>query len=234
VLLVDTYDTLRSGVPNAITVAKEMEQRSQRLSGIRLDSGDLAYLSKQARKMLDEAGLHYVSITASNQLDEYVIKSLLDQDAPIDVFGVGTSVVAGPPDAALDGVYKLAFANGQPRIKLSENLTKITLPHKKQVYRLFNGHDNFYGADAVALHDEPPIERMYHPYDPDKSMSTKGFRFEPLLSCVMESGEISRPLPSLSEISRWCMDRLARLPPEYKRFENPHLYKVGISGPLRD
>ena len=138
-LLVDTYDTIRSGVPNAITVAKEMEKRSQRLQGIRLDSGDLAYLSKQSRKMLDDAGLNYVKITASNQLDEYVIKSLLDQQAPIDVFGVGTSLVTGPPDAALDGVYKLAYANGKPRIKLSENLQKITLPHKKQVYRILNG-----------------------------------------------------------------------------------------------
>ena len=116
VFLVDTYDTLRSGVPHAITVAKEMEQRSQKLLSIRLDSGDLAYLSKRARKMLDDAGLHYVQITASNQLDEYVIKSLQDQGAPIDVFGVGTSLVTCPPDAALDGVYKLAYADGKPKV----------------------------------------------------------------------------------------------------------------------
>ncbi len=136
VLLVDTYDTLKSGVPNAITVAKEMEERGQKLMAIRLDSGDLAYLSKQCRKMLDEAGLDYVKIAASNQLEENVIKSLLEQGARIDVFGVGTNLVIGSPDAALDGVYKLAYSHGKPRIKISESIVKVTLPHKKQVYRL--------------------------------------------------------------------------------------------------
>src|SRR5690606_18910518 len=106
--LVDTYHTLESGVPNAITVAKELEREGKRLLAIRLDSGDLAYLAKRARQMLDDAGLSYVKIAASNQLDEYVVKSLLEQDAPIDIFGVGTSLVTGQPDAALDGVYKLA------------------------------------------------------------------------------------------------------------------------------
>jgi nicotinate phosphoribosyltransferase len=115
-----------------------MNVRAQQLQGIRLDSGDLAYLSKEARRMLDEAGLHDVAITVSNQLDEWTIKSLLDQHAPIDVFGVGTSLVTAPPDAALDGVYKLAYADGKSRIKLSENLTKITLPKKKLVFRVFS------------------------------------------------------------------------------------------------
>ncbi|HEY9487934.1 MAG TPA: nicotinate phosphoribosyltransferase [Chryseosolibacter sp.] len=234
VLLVDTYDTLKSGVPNAITVAKEMEQRSQKMIGIRLDSGDLAYLSKRARKMLDEAGLQYVTIAASNQLDEYVIKSLQDQNAPIDVFGVGTSLVTGPPDAALDGVYKLAYADGKPRIKLSENLKKITLPDKKQVYRILNGEDNFFGADLISLHDEADVDRMYHPVDPDKSLSLSGMTKEPLLHPVMAGGRILHALPSLKEIAAYCKDRMNRLAPEHKRFEYPHIYKVGISARLRN
>lgn len=234
VLLVDTYDTLESGVPNAITVAKEMEQRGQRLFGIRLDSGDLAYLSKKARKLLDDAGLHYVRIAASNQLDEYVIKSLLEQGAPIDIFGVGTSLVTCPPDAALDGVYKLAFADGKPRIKLSENLKKITLPDKKQVYRILNGDNNFFGADVITLADEKEFDRMYHPVDPDKSLSLKGMKQEPLLHPVMERGRIIGSLPSLNEIAEFAAARLKKLAPEHKRFEYPHTYKIGISARLRD
>lgn len=234
VLLVDTYDTLRSGVPNAITVAKEMAARSQRLQGIRLDSGDLAYLSKKARKMLDDAGLNHVTITASNQLDEHVIKSLQDQQAPIDIFGVGTSLVTCPPDAALDGVYKLAYADGKPRIKLSENLKKITLPDRKQVYRIINGEDNFFGADLIALEHERNVGMMFHPADADKSLSLKGMEKEPLLHPVMQNGRITQEDRSLNEIASFSLDRLACLPQEHKRFQNPHIYKVGISGPLRD
>lgn len=234
VLLTDTYDTLRSGVPNAITVAKEMEKRSQKLLGIRLDSGDLAYLSKQSRKMLDDAGLNYVTIIASNQLDEYVIKSLLDQQAPIDGFGVGTNLVTGAPDAALDGVYKLAYADGKPRIKLSENLAKITLPHKKQVHRILNSQGNFFGADLISLHDEKEIDMMYHPVEPDKSLMLTGMKQEPLLHKVMENGKTIHAQPSLKEISAYCKSRLALLPAEHKRFNNPHTYKVGLSSELKD
>jgi len=234
VLLVDTYDTLESGLPNAITVAKEMELRGEKLLGIRLDSGDLAYLSKKARQMLDRAGLSYVKITASNQLDEFVIKSLMEQKAEIDIFGVGTSLVSAPPDAALDGVYKLSHYNGKPRIKLSENLKKITLPGKKQVFRVYNGQGNFYGADVVALASEtaPPV--MHHPVDADKSLQIHGMRMEPLLSKVMENGTLVSPLPALREISEFCHNRLRLLPEEHKRFEYPHVYKIGISEQLRD
>ena len=234
VLLVDTYDTLRSGVPNAITVAKEMEKRSQKLGAIRLDSGDLAYLSKQTRKMLDEAGLQYVAIAASNQLDEHVIKSLQDQEAPIDFYGVGTSLVTCPPDSALDGVYKLAFADGKPRIKLSENIKKITLPHKKQVYRILQNDGNFFGADFVSLDDETDVAMMHHPVDPEKSLSLNGLKKEKLLHQVMVEGKITDALPSLKQISEYCVQQLARLAPEHKRFQNPHIYKVGISTRLRD
>ena len=234
VLLVDTYDTLGSGVPNAITVAKEMEQKSRQLSGIRLDSGDLSYLSKQARKMLDDAGLQEVKITVSNQLNEYVIKSLMDQQAPIDVFGVGTSLVTAPPDAALDGVYKLAYAYGKSRIKLSENLKKMTLPGKKQVYRMVNGTDRFFGADVITFQDENEQRIMHHPFEIDKSLQLQELKQEKMLHKVMEHGNIVGELPGLPEAAKYCQAQVTRLPEEYKRFDYPHIYKVGISGKMRD
>ncbi len=234
VLLLDSYDTLKSGLPNAINVAKKMEVNGYRLSGIRLDSGDLAYLAKRSRKMLDDAGLDYVKITVSNQLDEYIIKSLLEQKAPIDVFGVGTSLVTGYPDAALDGVYKLAFANGKPRIKLSENVSKITLPHRKQVFRMLDNGGMFIGADAVTLADEQDVEIMYHSLYPLKSLSVKKYNKEPLLQKVMENGvRLSKPRP-LSEIAQYSRERLKSLPEEYKRFNYPHIYKVGLSDRLKN
>ncbi len=234
VLLVDTYDTLGSGIPNAITVAKEMAARAQKLFAVRLDSGDLAYLSRKSRAMLDDAGLHDVKISVSNQLDEHVIKSLEEQKAPIDIYGVGTSLVTGAPDAALDGVYKLSRADGKPSIKLSENLAKITLPDRKQVYRLLNGSDKFFGADLVSLDDERVVDRMYHPIDPDKSLAVEGLKHEPLLQPVMRDGKIIGTLPDLHEVATYSASRLAQLAPEHKRFEYPHIYKVGISGKLRD
>jgi nicotinate phosphoribosyltransferase len=233
VLLVDTYDTLKSGLPNAIPVAKKMEEKGFRLEGIRLDSGDLAYLAKECRKRLDAAGLGYVKIAVSNQLDEYIIKSLVEQHAPIDVFGVGTSLVTGQPDAALDGVYKLSCVNGKPTIKLSENVSKITLPYKKQVYRIKDAEDNFVGADAVTLADEPDVEIMYHPFYPLKSLSLSKQIKEPLLHKVMENGLKLNKKLSLKEIAEYSRIRLEKLPPEYKRFDNPHIYKVGISKSLQ-
>jgi nicotinate phosphoribosyltransferase len=232
VFLVDTYDTIKSGVPNAIIVAKEMEQRSQRLLGIRLDSGDLAYLSKQARKMLDEAGLQYVKIAVSNQLDEFVVKSLLEQQAPIDLFGVGTSLVTGAPDAALDGVYKLSAADDKPRIKLSENLKKLTLPDKKQVYRTITSDGNFFGADVITLHDEEGADIMHHPSEPGKHLNLKGLQLEPLLNKVMENGKITSPRLPIKEVAAYCQERLNKLAEEHKRFYYPHVYKVGISEKL--
>jgi len=232
VLVVDTYDTLRSGLPNAIKVAKVLETRGQRLSGIRLDSGDLAYLAKECRRILDSENLGYVRIAVSNQLDEYIIKSLIEQHAPIDVFGVGTSLVTGHPDAALDGVYKLAMANGKPRIKLSENISKITLPHRKQVFRICDSEDNFIGADAVTVADEQDVEMMYHPLYPLKSLHLARYKKVPLLHKVMENGKrIDKP-KTLKEIADFSMERLSKLPAEYKRFDNPHIYKVGISKKL--
>lgn len=233
VLLVDTYDTLKSGVPNAVTVGKEMEKKGRRLKGIRLDSGDLAYLAKKSRRMLDAAGLNYVKIAASNQLDEYVIKSLLNQKAPIDLFGVGTRLVTGQPDAALDGVYKLAYADQRPRIKLSESTSKITLPHLKQVFRLLDGQGNFYGADAIALADEKDVKTMHHPFEPSKSLEIEACEKEPLLHKVMEKGDRTIEKLPLEEISKYSRKRIQQLPEEYKRFENAHIYKVGLSDRLK-
>jgi nicotinate phosphoribosyltransferase len=234
ILLVDTYNTLKQGIPNAIVVGREMEHRGEKLLGIRLDSGDLAYLAKEARRLLNEAGLDYVKIAVSNQLDERVIKSLLEQNSPIDLFGVGTSLVTGKPDAALDGVYKLSFANGKPRIKLSESIGKITLPHKKQVYRLSDLQGQWVGADAIALEDETALERIHNPFDPLRSMKTEGLRKEPLLGKVMENGKRKYQRKPLFDISAFRQQRMDLLAAEYKRFENPHIYKTGISDGLKD
>jgi len=229
ILLVDTYDTLKSGLPNAIKVAKKIEEKGFRLKGIRLDSGDLAYLAKESRKLLDQAGLGYVKIAVSNQLDEYIIKSLLEQGAPIDIFGVGTNLVTGFPDAALDGVYKLAYANGKPRIKLSENIGKITLPDRKQVFRITDDEGNFIGADAVTLESETDVEIMHHPLYPLKWLSIGNHIKEPLLHKVMENGARLHNRKTLMQIAHYNRDRMTKLPEEYKRFDNPHIYKVGIS-----
>lgn len=234
VLLVDTYNTLKSGIPNAITVAKEMESRGNKLLAIRLDSGDLSYFAKESRKLLDKAGLEYVKIAASNQLDEYVIKSLLEQQAPIDIFGIGSNLITGKPDAALDGVYKLAWSNGKPRIKISESIFKVTLPHKKQVFRMKDDRGKCIGADAIGLYHEDKIEEMYHPFEPYKSMSVNKYYQEPLLQKVMENGEILINKRSLKEIADYSLTRLSEFPIDYKRFNNPHIYKIGISRLLRE
>ena len=233
VLLVDTYNTLKSGLPNAIIIGKEMEARGEKLVGIRLDSGDLAYLARESRKMLDKAGLEYVKIAASNQLDEYIIKSLLEQNAPIDVFGVGTNLVTGDPDGALDGVYKLSFSNGSPRLKVSESLAKVTIPHKKQVYRMMDANGELIGVDAITMREEIEVNRIYDPQEILKSLAVKNFKTEALLHPVMVNGKKTTKSRSLSEIAEYSRKRLESLPLEYKRFDNPHKYKVGISKMLK-
>ncbi|HVP89592.1 MAG TPA: nicotinate phosphoribosyltransferase [Terriglobales bacterium] len=233
IFLVDTYDTLRSGMPNAIRAAKEMEGRGDKLYAVRLDSGDLAYLAKQARRMLDESGLGYVRIMASNLLDEHVIRSLLEQGAPIDLFGVGTRLATGAPDGALDGVYKLAESGGEPRLKVSESLAKTTLPGRKAVVRCSDAAGEF-GADAVVLADEPDVARMVHPFEPGQSLRLADFAKERLHVKVMEDGRrLGGPEP-VARIAAYAQSRLAALPPEHKRFENPHVYKVGLSDRLAE
>ncbi|WP_058478089.1 nicotinate phosphoribosyltransferase [Legionella steigerwaltii] len=231
-LLVDTYSTMESGVPNAIRIGKEMEQKGHRLNAIRLDSGDLEDLAKKSRHMLDEAGLHYVKIVASNQLDESRIKTLREQKAPIDVFGVGTNLVIGAPDAALDGVYKLACTNGKPRLKLSESTTKITLPYKKQVFRLV--HQNaFLGMDVVGFIDETKLDKVYAPFETEQLLSLDHYQQEPLLQKVMEHGKQLMPSKTLYEIAQYSRTRLSQLPEEYKRHDEPSTYQVGLSNQLK-
>jgi nicotinate phosphoribosyltransferase len=233
VLLVDTYHTLNSGVPNAIIIAKEMRQKKQQLFGIRLDSGDLAYLSKKAREMLDESGLQEVKIIASNQLDEHIIKSLIHQGAKIDIFGVGTNLITGRQDGALDGVCKLSAVNDRPTIKLSEDVAKLTLPGKKKVVRYFNDNDEFY-ADGVLLADENPdeVDTIYHPQYADKKSGVKGFKMQILAFKVFENGKVLAKKRTIQEISEYRSLRVSQLADEYKRFEYPHIYKVGLSDNL--
>ena len=231
IFLVDTYDTLRSGLPNAIRAAKEMERRGRRLYAVRLDSGDLAYLAKQARRMLDESGLAYVKIVASNLLDEHVIRSLLEQGAPIDLFGVGTRLATGAPDAALDGVYKLAESGGEARLKLSENMAKTTLPGRKAIIRC-SDQSGAFEADVIVLEGEPDAEHMVHPFEPGKSLRLADFHKEHLHVKVMEDGRRLAGPESVEQIAEYARSRLAALPEEHKRFENPHVYKVGLSDGL--
>ena len=231
ILLVDTYSTIKSGIPNAITVAKEMEQNGQKLFGVRLDSGDLAYLSKKSRGILDDAGLDYVKIVASNQLNEHLIKSLIEQGAPIDGFGVGTSLITGQNDGALDGVYKLSMVDNNATLKLSENLEKITLPGVKKIYRYYNGEGKFY-ADAIVLEEEKNIQTIFHPLQLHKQTDVLKLKKEDLMEQVMKGGEIIIINRSVKEISEHVKKRLSLLPGEHKRFENPHIYKIGISKKL--
>ncbi len=233
VLLVDTYNTLGSGIPNAITVAKELERKGSRLVGIRLDSGDLAYLSKKARQMLDEAGLQYVKIVVSNQLDEYLIRSLLQQGAPIDFFGVGTRLITATGSPSLEGVYKLTMCDGKPRLKFSENASKLTLPGLKSVLRYEDGDGNFC-ADAIVLEGEAQVDQIFHPLFPEQHTSLRNCTSEPLLIKLMEDGRTLNPPPSPQEAAAYARERLARLSAEHTRFEYPHTYKVGISARLLD
>lgn len=232
-LLVDTYNTLESGLPNAITVAKELKENGHELVGIRLDSGDLAYFSKQARKMLDDEGFHHVKIAVSNQLDERVIASLRSQNAPIDIYGVGTRLVTGNETPALDGVYKLGSVNNKPTLKISENIEKITLPGRKKIYRYLNDDGSFYG-DAVLLNDEKDIQVMHHPTFPAKRSTLAGRDFRELLIQVISNGDEMLQLPDVQSIVEYKNKQFSKLHPEYKRFDNPHIYKIGISSHLME
>ena len=235
VVLVDTYDTLHSGVPNAIRLAREMEERGRRLAGVRLDSGDLAYMAKESRQQLDQAGLDYVKIVASNNVDEHLIRSLRDQGAPIDVYGIGTAVLTGQPDAALDGVYKLAMASAKPRLKLSESVHKVTYPGLKQVHRFSGAHGEFM-ADAVSLADEDPgqITEIHDPFEGSDPLKLQARSAEALLEKVMENGKALHEAQHPAESYAYLKTRLARLPDTYKRLASPEAYTVGLSTKLNE
>ncbi|HKL08549.1 MAG TPA: nicotinate phosphoribosyltransferase [Bacteroidales bacterium] len=228
ILLIDTYDTLKSGIKNAVKIAKELEGTGKKMKGIRLDSGDLAYLSKKCRAILNQHHLDYVKIFTSNQLDEFTIKSLLEQSAPIDGFGVGTNLVTGRDDAALDGVYKLSMFKHKPQIKTSDNIEKQTLPGNKKIIRYFDDHDQFY-ADAIALDEEEKPEMIIHPYHKEKTCKLKGYSSENLLQKVYDRGKKMTDDYSVEQTATYVKKRLLQFPDEHKRFENPHIYKVGIS-----
>lgn len=245
-LLVDTYNTLKSGIPNAIRVAKEyLEPAGHRLKGVRIDSGDMAYLSKKARKMLDEAGMQDCAIVVSNSLDEYLIESLLDrQGARIDSFGVGENLIVSKNSPVFGGVYKLAAIekNGQmePRIKLSENEEKITNPGYKDLYRIYSKEDGKAAADLMTLHGEKLDEKedltIYHPMNKwkNKVFPAGTYEIRPLLVPIFIDGKLVYHLPSLQEIRTYCAEQLDLLWDEIKRFSNPQEYYVDLSEALLD
>ncbi len=232
-LLVDTYDTLKSGIPNAIQVGKELERQGHRLAGIRIDSGDLAYLSRQARHMLDREGLHYVKIVASNELDEYVISDILAQGGKVDIWGVGTNLVtgSGTGGGALGGIYKMVEHNGQPKIKLSANPEKMTTPGTKKIIR-FYCEDGLMDADALADDSEDLSSREVMIVDPNNPLRRKKLNSEirvALLNQIVKSGQVVYRFPSLEEIRSHRKKQLAELHESYKRLHNPHEYKVGLT-----
>lgn len=233
VLLVDTYDTLKSGIPNAITVARELRQKGHELLGIRLDSGDLAYLSKETRRMFDEAGFPQVKIVASNELDEHVIHSIRDEGGCIDIYGVGTRLAtcAGEGGGALGGVYKLVESGGQPAMKMTSDIAKSTLPGRKSVFRSCDSRGRFAG-DIICRPGEVPQagETVYDPLNPSRyRILDHGLKFEPLLQPVMEDGRRLGGAESLDIMAERCAAQLTCLPEGSLRLFNPHRYKVSIS-----
>ena len=244
-LLVDTYDTLKSGVPNAIEIAKEvLEPMGKKLKGIRLDSGDISYLSKRARAMLDVAGLTYVSISASNSLDEYLIRSLLNQGAQLDSFGVGENLIVSKSSPVFGGVYKLVAIekDGQiiPKIKISENTEKITNPGYKRVYRLFENETGKAMADLITFHDEVIDSTkdltIYHQSDvwKFKTIEADTYTVEELQVPIFENGKFVYEKLSVKEIRDYSMKEKARLWDEIFRLEFPHNYYVDLSKKLLD
>ncbi|RME34424.1 MAG: nicotinate phosphoribosyltransferase, partial [Deltaproteobacteria bacterium] len=236
ILLVDTVDTLKSGLPNAITVAKELRQQGHELFGIRLDSGDLAWLSRQARRMLDEAGFPEVRIVASNELDEEVIHTIRDEGGCIDIYGVGTRLAtcAGEGGGALGGVYKLVAIDEKPKMKLTADMAKATLPGAKTVWRLVRP-DGSYLQDVITIAGEEPQpgETVYDPVNPAHfRVLDEPFEARPLAKLRMKGGKATDPAPSLDELADRCQSELDRLPEGTLRLTNPHRYKVSISTSL--
>ena len=239
-LLVDTYNVLKSGVPNAI---RAFQKHGIAKCAIRIDSGDLTYLSKKARRMLDEAGLTGCKIVASNALDEYIIRDLLGQGACIDSFGVGERLITSKSEPVFGGVYKLAAVEDDaghiiPRIKISENPAKVTTPHFKKVYRIFEEDSGKAIADLITVHDETPDPHQpLELFDPDavwKRKTIEHFQMEELLVPVFQKGELVYDLPDIETLRQRCARELDRQWDEVKRFENPHNYYVDLSQKLWD
>jgi len=243
-LLVDTYNTLKSGVPNAIRVFNEvLKPKGITKCGIRLDSGDMAYLTQQARKMLDEAGWTDCQISVSNSLDEYIIRDILRQGAQIDMFGVGERLITARSEPVFGGVYKLvavedAEGNVQPKIKISENVAKITNPHYKRLYRFYGNDTGKAIADYLAVYDEVIDDsRDMEIFDPENTWKRKNvynFHARELQVPIFRNGQLIYSLPTLEEIRTYCMEQVDTLWDEVKRFDNPHTYYVDLSQKLWD
>jgi len=243
-LLVDTYDTLRSGIPDAIRAFNEvLRPRGITKCGIRLDSGDVTYLSRQARKMLDEAGWPECKISASNSLDEYLIRDILHQGACIDMFGVGERLITSRSEPVFGGVYKLvAVEDGEgtviPKIKVSENVEKITNPHFKKLYRFYSRETGKAIMDYLCVHDETVDDSStMEVFDPDNTWKRKtvyDFKARPLQETIFRNGELVYQLPTLEEIRTYCREQVDTLWDEVKRFDNPHVYHLDLSQKLWD
>ncbi|MFD0898445.1 nicotinate phosphoribosyltransferase [Loigolactobacillus binensis] len=242
VFLVDTYDTLKSGVPNAIRVANEMGDKIN-FQGVRIDSGDMAYISKRVRQKLDEAGYTEAKIYASNDLDEKTIQNLKMQHAKIDVWGVGTHLITAYDQPALGAVYKLVSIedeNGdmQDTVKLSSNAIKVSTPGRKQVWRITKQEDGKSEGDYITLWDEEPLKEpslyMFHPHYTYINKTISNFDARPLLKTIFKEGQLVYDLPELSEIRRYSAAMLESLWDEYKRDLNPQNYPVDLSQKLYD
>ena len=243
-LLVDTYNTLKSGVPNAIRAFNDvLKPLGITKCGIRLDSGDIAYLSRQARKMLDEAGWTECEISASNSLDEYIIQGLLRQGAQIDMFGVGERLITAKSEPVFGGVYKLvAVENDEgtviPKIKISENTGKITNPHFKKLYRFYGNDTGKAIADYLTVYDETVDDSgEMEIFDPEATWKTKtvyNFTAKELMVPIFQKGELVYECPDLQQVRAYCLEQVNTLWDEVKRFDNPHSYYVDLSKKLWD
>ena len=241
-LLVDTYNVLKSGVPNAIKVFNEvLVPQGFRPAGIRIDSGDITYLSRKARKMLDDAGFEDCKICASNSLDEYIIRDMLMQGAKVDSFGVGERLITSSSEPVFGGVYKLAAVQGEngeviPKIKISENVAKITTPGFKEIWRLFDRETDKAIADVITLHGEIiDDEKPYTIFDPNhtwKKKTVENFRAVPLRNKIFEEGRCLYNPRALNAIRAYCIAQVDTLWEEVTRFENPHSYYVDLSKDL--
>lgn len=241
-LLVDTYNTLKSGIPNAIRVFQEvLLPQGKTKCAIRLDSGDISYLSKRARKMLDDAGLTECKITVSNALDEWLIRDLMMQGAQVDTFGVGERLITSASSPVFGGVYKLVAVENdageiEPKIKVSENAAKITVPHFKKLYRYYDNVSGKALADELCVYDEVVDDSRNHIiFDPNATWKTKelyDFTARELLVPVFRDGECVYDCPSIEEIAAYCREQVELLWDEVKRFENPHTYYVDLSQKL--
>ncbi|MGN1089499.1 MAG: nicotinate phosphoribosyltransferase, partial [Huintestinicola sp.] len=239
-LLVDTYNVLKSGIPNAITVFNELKAAGHKPAGIRIDSGDITYLSKKARKMLDDAGFADAKICISNSLDEYIIQDILRQGAQIDSFGVGERLITSRSEPVFGGVYKLTAIekNGEiiPKIKLSENTSKITTPDFKELWRFYDNQTGKAIADLITCYGEEVDDSkpyvIFDPEHPYKKKKVTDFTAKRLLQRIFDKGECVYTSPDATEIRSFCAAQLDTLWDEVKRFENPHEYYVDLSEKL--